>query len=475
MFNKMPSAKTKNTPRQLPLDIRLERIELNQLTPDILKSIPYGIIAFDAKGKIIADNNKHWLINAKASNWSTKDVFNLAPDNSLVTLLNDFINQPAIKETGVEVKIKELLVGKSFEMIPPKCRNTLNKSVVLHLTGVPLINSSGKIIGGLLVIEDVSRYFKVGNRISTQMQLYETRLNNFANAQVILDNENKTVAANMAFKKEIEKLNILQELVKEIGKELRNPLSIIKKSADFLEVEFNKSTQFRSALDIPHPYEVERNFQVANKIRSNLISIIQEIDGCYKLINDLIEFVQTPSPEKTKVTLREAIDDALQLLTVSIPPTVKVIIDFPKILPCLYVDRHQIKQALANVITHSVAGMLLGGKLIFSARMEEVPRENETSPKTPTEYSVTLESQSQKNLVLAVSDTGIGIPNQKHPKLFHSLFTRKTHGIDLGLVVARYLVKTNGGEFNMKCIPGIGTTFLISLPMFNDAVLKLQV
>jgi nitrogen-specific signal transduction histidine kinase len=459
MLNKIPSAKTKSTPREMPLDIRLERIELNQLTPDILKSIPYGIIAFDAKGKIIADNNKHWLINAKASNWSPKDVFKLAPDNSFVTLLNDFINQPAIKETGVEVKIKELLVGKSFEMILPKCQNTLNKSVVLHLTGVPLINSSGNIIGGLLVIDDVSRYFKAGNRISTQMQLYEPRLNDFANTQVVLDNENKIVATNPVFQKEIEKLNILQELVKGIGKELRNPLSIIKKSASFLDFEFNKSTQFRSALDIQHSYEEECNLQVTNKIRRSLSIIIQEIDACNKLINDLIEFVQTPPPEKTKVTLREAIDDALQFLTVSIPPTVKVIIDFPKILPCLDVDRHQIKQALANVITHSVAGMLSGGKLIFSARME----------------GASLGSRSQKNLVLTVSDTGIGIPNQKHPKLFHSLFTRKTHGIDLGLVVARYLVKTNGGAINMKCIPGIGTTFLISLPMFHDAVLKLQI
>jgi nitrogen-specific signal transduction histidine kinase len=78
--------------------------------------------------------------------------------------------------------------------------------------------------------------------------------------------------------------------------------------------------------------------------------------------------------------------------------------------------------------------------------------------------------RSQKNLVLAVSDTGIGIPNQKHPTFFHSLFTRKTHGVDLGLVVARYLVKTNGGKINMKITPGIGTTFLISLPTFNESL-----
>ena len=438
----------------MPLDIRLERIELNQLTPDILKSIPYGIIAFDAKGKIIVDNNKHWLINAKASNWSPNDVFKLAPDNSLVTWVNDFINQPAINESGVDVKIKDLLVGKSFEMILPKCRNTLNKTVVLHLTGVPLINSSGTIIGGLLVIDDVTRYFKEDNRIRTHKQLYEARFNDLSNTQVIPDNENKIVTANPTFQNEIEKLNILQELVKGIGNELRNPLSIIKKSAGFLDVEFNKSIQFRFALDTQHPYEEERNLQLTNKIRRSLSIIIQEIDACNKLINDLIEFVQTSPPEKTKVTLREAIDDALQFLAVSIPPTVKVIIDFPKLLPCLYVDRHQIKQALANVITHSVAGMLSGGKLIFSARME----------------GTSQGFRSQKNLVLAVSDTGIGIPNQKHPTFFHSLFTRKTHGIDLGLVVARYLVKTNGGKINMKITPGIGTTFLISLPTFNESL-----
>jgi nitrogen-specific signal transduction histidine kinase len=454
MLNKISYAKTKNIVTEMPLDIRLQRIELNQLTPDILKSIPYGIIAFDANGKIVADNHKHWLINNKISNLSPKDLFNFTPDNSLINLLNDFINQPAIKETEFEVKIKELLVGKSFEIILPKCRNTLNKLVVLQITGVPLINSSSNIIGGLLLIDDITRYFKEDNRIKTQKQLYEARFNDLSNTKVILDCQNKITEADSAFQKEIERLSILKELVKGIGKELRNPLSLIKRSANFVDIELNNSTQLRPNSNIHQLYKEEPNLLVTNKIRRCLSIITQEIDSCDKLINDLIEFVQTPAPEKTLFTLHEAIDDALQSLTVSIPPTVKVIIDLPKLLPCLYADRHQIKQALTNIITHSIAGMLSGGKLIFSARME----------------GISQSFRSQGNLILAVSDTGIGIPNQKHPMLFHSLYARKTHGIDMGLVVARYLIKTNDGKLKMKITPGIGTTFLVSLPTVNESL-----
>jgi len=473
MFNKITSAKTKSTAQHLPLDIRVERITLNQLIPVILNCVPYGIIAFDAKGKIVADNNKHWLINHNVLKWSLDARVELIPDDTIVTLLKDFLNQPAIREAGIDVKLKELLIGKSFEMILPKCRNTLNKAVVIHLTGFPLINTSGNIIGGLLFIDDLTRYLKEDNRSKSKKPLFDSQANVLSNPQVIFY-ENKVVKTKPVYQKEIEKLNIIQELVKGFGVELRNPLSAIKKSTDYLDVELNKSAQSLSAPDIQHSFQEDRTLHDINIIRQKLSIITQEIDACYKLINDLIEFVQTPPPEKTKVTLREAIDDALQFLTISIPPTVKIIIDFPKLLPCLYVDRHQIKQALANVVTHSVAGMLSGGKLIFSARMEEVFQENEKSPKKQTEHSEFPVTQSQKNLVLTISDTGIGIPNQKLPKLFHSLFTRKTHGIDLGLVVARYLVKTNGGAINMKIIPGIGTTFFISLPMVDDAVLKFQ-
>ena len=472
MLHKLSSAKTKSSHPIPPIDIRVERVTLNQLTRVVLNSIPYGIIAFDAKGKVIVDNKKHWLINVSDPNPVQKDGIESSSVNAPHTLLNNIINHPALKENGIDIKLKELIAGKSFEMILPNCRNILGKTVALHLTGVPIVNSSSNIVGGILVVDDVTRYLKEDNRLRTQKQLYKARVNSLPNTPVIFDNENKGLTTNPLFQRGIEKLNILQELVKGIGNELRNPLSAIKKSTDFLDVELGESTQFRPVLDTPRPFDEERSLHETNKIRRHLSIITQEIDACNKLINDFMEFVQTLPPEKTKVALREAIDDALQVLTIPMPPTVKIIIDFPQLLPCLYVDRHQIKQALANIITHSVSGMLSGGKLIFSAKIEEATQGYEDPEKNQNEHAMSPESRCQKYLVLNVSDTGIGIPNQKLPKLFHSLFARKTRGIDLGLVVARYLVETNGGKIKMKIIPGIGTTFLVLLPMFEDDTLK---
>jgi signal transduction histidine kinase len=235
---------------------------------------------------------------------------------------------------------------------------------------------------------------------------------------------------------EVEKLKTIQELVNGIGHELRSPLTVIRNSTRFLDVALPPE------IDSPQ----------ANKIRRHLSIIQQEIDAANKLINDLLEFVRIQSPEKVKVTLREIIDDALSFA--HIPPTVKVIIDFPKLLPFLFVDRHQIKQALLNLIMHSLSSMLSGGKLIIAAKKQECETDNGN---LTTDF-----------LVLTVSDTGIGIPTQPLPKIFHPLFLPKTRGIDLGLIVARSLIQANGGKMSDKNIPGIGTVFTLHLPTTKE-------
>lgn len=76
-------------------------------------------------------------------------------------------------------------------------------------------------------------------------------------------------------------------------------------------------------------------------------------------------------------------------------------------------------------------------------------------------------SVSVKNdeLQIAVSDTGIGIPEELMAKIFEPYFTTKESGTGLGLTITFKIVKEHNGEITVESTPSKGSTFTIHLPL----------
>jgi two-component system NtrC family sensor kinase len=70
-----------------------------------------------------------------------------------------------------------------------------------------------------------------------------------------------------------------------------------------------------------------------------------------------------------------------------------------------------------------------------------------------------------------ISDSGIGIPEENLKKIFDSFFTTKDEikGVGLGLSVCYGFIKDHGGDIKVKSQVGAGTTFTITLPVYEDA------
>lgn len=84
--------------------------------------------------------------------------------------------------------------------------------------------------------------------------------------------------------------------------------------------------------------------------------------------------------------------------------------------------------------------------------------------------SVSLTKQDQ-SVIISISDTGIGIPDEEQWRIFEKFFRAKNaqeydlDGTGLGLYVSKKIVESFGGEIWFKSKEGQGTTFLISLPV----------
>lgn len=78
--------------------------------------------------------------------------------------------------------------------------------------------------------------------------------------------------------------------------------------------------------------------------------------------------------------------------------------------------------------------------------------------------SVSLHAkQVDKDIIVTISDTGCGIPEEHLPTIFEPFVTYKKQGTGLGLAICDHIIKAHGGTITVESTPGVGTTFSVTL------------
>jgi signal transduction histidine kinase len=77
-----------------------------------------------------------------------------------------------------------------------------------------------------------------------------------------------------------------------------------------------------------------------------------------------------------------------------------------------------------------------------------------------------IESQRSEDgqVVISVSDTGVGLPPEQADKIFNAFFTTKPHGTGMGLRISRSIVESHGGRLWAADNPQRGARFCFTLP-----------
>jgi len=220
-----------------------------------------------------------------------------------------------------------------------------------------------------------------------------------------------------------EKLANMGQLAAGIAHEVNNPLGVVIMFAHLLLDELTPT----------------------DKRREDLMTIVENADRCKKIVSGLLHFARQNKVTPAPTDIRELVDDLVKTMIVPADVTLKV--EHQANEETAEVDRDQIAQVLTNLISNALAAMPDGGTLTVRTGADD------------------------GRVRIAVSDTGIGIPEENRANIFTPFFTTKPvgKGTGLGLAVSYGIVKMHHGqiEVDSNAAPATGptgTTFTMTLP-----------
>src|SRR4030066_715375 len=192
-------------------------------------------------------------------------------------------------------------------------------------------------------------------------------------------------------------------------------------------------------------YHFRRGSQSLEKQQEYIQLMEDGIKRIQKTVTNLLEYARTPKLERTTADFNSVVETTLSLLDYQIRKNrIEVTQDIPCNLPSMEVDRNQMAQVFVNIFLNAIQAMEEGGVLKIGAR--------------------TLDER----LLMTISDTGKGIPEDALSRVFDPFFTTKGEGTGtgLGLWITQGIVERHGGTIQLSRQEGKGTTVEIPLPLF---------
>ncbi|MCD8043166.1 MAG: ATP-binding protein [Tannerellaceae bacterium] len=227
-----------------------------------------------------------------------------------------------------------------------------------------------------------------------------------------------------------DRLATLGELAAGAAHEIRNPLTAIRSTIQYLSKDFTDD-----------PVKSEMTAQ-----------LITEVERINKIVQGLLSFARPSQLNTSEVNLEQLVNETLLLVQSTLKKQqVEVEFEYFTQETKILADREQLKQVLLNIILNAIEAM------------------SSNKPGKPRNLIISLEKGADidthnRFLILSVEDTGNGIDEKDQENIFNPFFTTKEEGTGLGLAISYGVINRHEGEIKVKSTPGKGTAFIIKLP-----------
>jgi signal transduction histidine kinase len=204
------------------------------------------------------------------------------------------------------------------------------------------------------------------------------------------------------------------------------------------------ATQLKQVEQVRH----EIDYEFVTKDLPTLLKESQEgIGRVRKIIQDLREFSRAGHQEEwTFSDLHAGIDSTINIVWNELKYKVELIKQYGDLPPveCL---PSQLNQVFMNILVNAGQAIESRGQITITTRADD------------------------DHVYVAISDNGKGIAAEHLPRVFEPFFTTKPvgKGTGLGLSISYGIVRKHGGEVDVRSEPGVGTTFVIKLPVRQPA------
>ncbi len=268
-----------------------------------------------------------------------------------------------------------------------------------------------------------------------------------------------------------EKMASIGQLSAGIAHEINNPagyvysnlLSMNKYIKRLLEIlakydEALKSLQNNSEVLTEVCEEIEglkKNLKIdfiTDDMQNLVAESMEGMERLKKIVADLKSFSRADQEKLKHADINEGIESTLNVVWNELKYKCTVEKDYGE-LPLTYCNLGQLNQVFMNLLVNAAHAI-----------------EKQGTIKIATRYVETEGTQNSGNIVVRVSDTGSGIPEDKCSRIFEPFFTTKEvgKGTGLGLSIAYDIIQKHDGTIEVDSEVGKGTTFIITLPRVQE-------
>jgi two-component system cell cycle sensor histidine kinase/response regulator CckA len=197
--------------------------------------------------------------------------------------------------------------------------------------------------------------------------------------------------------------------------------------------------------------------------RENVEEILKASERATALTKQLLAFSRRQVLEPRVLDLNEVVRNLSRMLSRLIGENIELSVSPAPDLWHVLADPGQIEQVLLNLAINARDAMPRGGRLTIETRNTQLDGSH---------WRKDFPVQSGDYSLLAVTDTGVGIPPEIQTRLFEPFFTTKPRGegTGLGLSTVYGIVKQSGGYIWVYSEPGAGSTFKVYLPRVDAAL-----